>query len=232
METFLNNLYTSSSFPVWSAFLLGLIAAIGPCALTTNITAIGYISKDLQIKRQVFLNGIYYTLGRVFTYSIIGLLFYFGASQFHISRFLQQWGELILGPVLIFVGLIMLDLFSIPFPQLSSLKRRLELKSNFGFWSSFLMGVLFALAFCPYNGVLYFGLLIPMTLSSVSGLFLPAVYALATGLPVILFAWFIAFSFNRMGRAFNKIKLFEKWFRKIVAIFFIGVGLYLILISV
>ena len=226
MEAFLNSLYTNSSVPFWSAFLLGLMTAIGPCALTTNITAIGFISKDLHNRRRVFLNGIYYTLGRAVTYTTIGMLFFVGANQFRLSRFLQQRGEQFIGLLLILIGLFMLDVIRFRFPEWFAFQQKMENRKNRGFWSSLIMGILFALAFCPYNGVLYFGLLIPMTIGSVSGLYLPAVYALATGLPVLIFAWLIAFSFSKLGNAYNKVKQFEKWFRRIVAILFLMAGLY------
>ena len=90
----------------------------------------------------------------------------------------------------------------------------------------FLLGVVFALAFCTYSGVLYFGMLIPMTIQSASGLFLPVVFAIATGIPVIIFAWLLAFTISGVGKLYNKIKMFEVWFRWIMAIVFIGVGIY------
>ena len=226
MEAFLSNLYSHSAVPFWSAFLLGLMAAIGPCALTTNITAIGFIGKDLKSRRQVFYNALYYTLGRAITYISIGILFFVGGSQFHLSKFLQHWGEQLIGPVLIVIGLVMLDVILLKFPEIFSFQQKMENRKDWGFWSSLVMGILFALAFCPYNGVLYFGLLIPMSISSVWGLYLPAVYALATGLPVIVFAWIMAFSFSKLGKVFNRLKLFEIGVRRIVALLFIGAGCY------
>jgi len=89
-----------------------------------------------------------------------------------------------------------------------------------------LLGIVFALAFCPYSGVLYFGMLIPMTINSASGLYLPLIFAVATGIPVILFSWLIAFSLGSIGKVYNKIKSFEYWFRRIVAVLFIAVGIY------
>jgi cytochrome c-type biogenesis protein len=232
VEELLNSLYGNTSVPFWSALLLGLMTAISPCPLATNITAIGFISKDIENRKRVFLNGIYYTLGRAISYTTIGLLFYFGASQFELSGFFQQWGEKFIGPLLVVIGLFMLGVIKLNIPGLSSLSQRMEKKNSWGFWSSLLLGMLFALAFCPYSGVLYFGMLIPMTISSASGLYLPVVFAFATGLPVLLFAWFIAFSFSKLGGFYSKVKVFEKWFRKFVALLFIGVGLYYIILLI
>lgn len=230
MEEFLNTLYGNSSAPFWSALLLGLMTAISPCPLATNITAIGFISKDIENRKRVFLNGIYYTLGRAISYTVIGLIFFLGASQFKISGFLQQWGEKLIGPLLIVIGLFMLGIIKLNIPGLTGLTNRMEKKTKWGFWSALLLGMLFALAFCPYSGVLYFGMLIPITISSPSGLYLPIIFALATGLPVIIFSWLIAFSMGKLGGVYNRIKSFEIWFRRLVAILFIAVGVYYVVV--
>jgi len=222
----LQSILDSSDLPVLSALLLGLMTAISPCPLATNITAMAFISKDIKDKRKVFRNGLIYTLGRSISYTLIGLLFYFGASKFMIAGFFQKYGERALGPILIIIGLFMLDLIKINFPGLGKLNEKMEEKSNSGFWGVLLLGIVFALGFCPYSGVLYFGILIPMTISSASGLFLPIVFAIGTALPVIIFAWFIAFTVGGIGNIYNKIKAFEFWFRRIIAIIFILVGIY------
>ncbi len=217
----------STQLPFLSAFLLGLMTAISPCPLATNITAIGYISKDIESRKKVFYNGLVYTLGRAITYTVIGLLFYLGAGEMNIGGFLQQWGEKLLGPLLILIGLFMLGAFNfIRLPGMNTLTASMENRANKGFWDVLLLGVVFALAFCPYSGVLYFGMLIPMTISSAAGLYLPSVFALATGIPVILFAWLIAFSVGSIGGFYNKLKVFETWFRRVVAVLFLAVGFY------
>ena len=227
----LQNLLESSQLPILSAFLLGLMTAISPCPLATNITAIGFISKDIENRNKVFINGLVYTLGRAISYTLIGLLFFFGASEFGFSGFIQDWGEKFLGPILIIIGIFMLGVLSIKIPGIGSLTERMEKKSNQGFWGVLLLGIVFDLAFCPYSGVLYFGMLIPMTVSSASGLFLPVVFALGTGIPVIIFAWLIAFSVGSIGGFYNKMKSFELWFRRVIAITFIIVGMYYIYIT-
>ena len=222
----LQNFLETSQFPILTAFILGLMTSISPCPLATNITAIGFLSKDIANQRKVFINGLIYTLGRAITYTIIGLIFFFGASQFEFAGFFQEWGEKILGPLLIIIGLFMLGILKIKIPGIGSLTEKMENKSNGGFWGVLLLGVVFALAFCPYSGVLYFGMLMPMTISSASGLYLPLFFAIATGIPVIIFAWLIAFSVGSIGNVYNKLKTFELWFRRIVAVLFIVVGAY------
>ena len=222
----LHHLLESTDLPILSALILGLMTAISPCPLATNITAMAYISKDIDNKRKVFINGLVYTLGRSITYTVIGLLFYFGASKFVIGGFLQKYGERALGPILILIGLFMLDIIKLKFPAFNRLNEKMQQKQSFGFWGTLLLGMVFALGFCPYSGVLYFGMLIPMTVSSASGLYLPIIFALGTGLPVIIFAWFIAFTVGGISSVYNKVKIFELWFRRIVAVLFILVGIY------
>lgn len=227
----LQNFFESTNIPILSAFLLGLMTAISPCPLATNITAIGYISRDIEDRKKVFFNGLIYTLGRAVSYTGLGIILYFGAGQFQLSGFLQEWGEKLLGPILILAGLFMLGTLNfIKIPGLGSLSSKMEEKSNKGFWGVLFLGIVFALAFCPYSGVLYFGMLIPMSIGSASGLVLPAVFALATGIPVIIFAWLLAFSVGSLGLVYNKLKTFEFWFRRIIALLFIAVGTYFIIV--
>ncbi len=230
MEALLN-LLESTQWPIASALILGLMTAISPCPLAMNITAIGYISKDLDNKKKVFYNGIVYTLGRAVTYTVIGLIFYFSTSSLDISGPMQTWGEKLLGPLLIIIGVFMLGFIRINIPGVSRLQEKMEDKGGQGFWNVLLLGMVFALAFCPYSGVLYFGMLIPMTVASAQGLYLPVFFAIATGIPVIIVAWLIAFSIGSVGKFYNNIKAFEHWFRRIISVVFIAVGLYYILSS-
>lgn len=225
----LTNLLETSSMPWITAILLGLMTAISPCPLATNITAIGFISKDIENRNRVFLNGLFYTLGRAVTYTAIAFVIYFGADQFRFSGFFQRYGEKFIGPLLILIGLFMLDIIRIRFPGIGRFSEKMEKRKSWRFFDALLLGIIFALAFCPYSGVLYFGMLIPLTISSASGLYLPVVFAIATGIPVIIFALLIAYTVSGIGTVYNKIKNFEIWFRRIVAIIFIVVGLYYIL---
>ncbi|WP_421920254.1 aromatic aminobenezylarsenical efflux permease ArsG family transporter [Marinifilum sp.] len=224
---YLDQLLSQSNLPVFTAFLLGIMTAISPCPLATNITATAYISKNLSNKKRIFLNGLVYTLGRAISYTVVGIILFFGASKFDISSFFNTYGERLLGPLLIIIGIFMLDIISINFPGVGSIADKLNSEKIRGkYWGALLMGMVFALAFCPYSGVLYFGMLIPLTISQVDGLFLPIVFAIATGLPVIIIAYLLAFTLSGVGSFYNKIKTFEFWFRKVAAVIFISAGVY------
>lgn len=226
---FFNGILENSSMPWLSALVLGLMTAISPCPLATNITAIGFISKDIENRNRVFLNGLLYTLGRAITYTSIALIIYLGADQFRFSGFFQRYGEKFLGPLLIVIGIFMLGIIRINFPGLGKLTSRMENKSSWNFIDAILLGIVFALAFCPYSGVLYFGMLVPMTVTSTSGLYLPVIFAIATGIPVVIFAWLLAYTVSGIGQVYHKVKTFEIWFRRIIAVLFILVGIYYII---
>lgn len=223
---FLTNLLENSSMPWVTALVLGLMTAISPCPLATNITAVGFISKDIDNRNRVFVNGLLYTLGRAISYTVIPLVIFLGADQFKFSGFFQQYGEKLLGPLLIIIGLLMLDVIKMNIPGVGSLTSKMEKKNSWGYFDAVLLGMIFALAFCPYSGVLFFGMLVPMTVTSASGLYLPVVFAVATGIPVIIFAWILAYAVSGIGNVYNKIKIFEVWFRRVVAVLFILVGIY------
>lgn len=219
-------LFQNSNIPILSAFLLGILTAISPCPLATNITATAFISRNIGNKAQVFYQGLFYTLGRVFSYTSLGVIIYFGSSTFEISSFFQRYGERFLGPLLILISVFMLNLIPLKISFGTRLQEKFENKKQISFLHAFLLGVLFALAFCPLSGVFYFGMLIPMTITSASGLYLPAVFAIATALPVIIIAYLLAFTVSGIGTFYKKIKSFEIWFRRIVALIFAAVGIY------
>ncbi|MGM9688071.1 MAG: aromatic aminobenezylarsenical efflux permease ArsG family transporter [Alloprevotella sp.] len=221
----------TSEAPVLTAFILGLLTAVSPCPLATNITAIGYISKDIESSKRTFLHGLLYTFGRIVAYSLLGALFIWmlrsGIDTFDLQSEVSRLGERLLGPVLIVMGLLMLLGDRLPWSrfglQASGWSGRLR-----GAWGSVLLGVLFAMAFCPTSGLFYFGMLIPMSASAAGGYALPAVYALATGLPVVAAAWIIAYSVSNIAGFYRKMQVFQLWFNRLVAALFIIVGIYYI----
>jgi len=224
---FLQSLIENYNIPILSAFILGLMTAISPCPLATNITATAFITKNISSKRKVFLSGLLYSLGRGFSYTAIGLILYFGASKFHIARFFNQNGEKYLGPLLIIIGLIMLNIIKLNFLGKWNFQEKLSEKfKDKGLLGSFLIGVVFSLAFCPYSGALFFGMLIPMSIASADGLYLPIVFAFGTGLPVILFTYLLAFTAGKVGVFYNRITKIEKIMRTVAGVVFILTGLY------
>jgi cytochrome c biogenesis protein CcdA len=166
-------------------------------------------------------------LGRGISYTAIGLALFWGASKFHLARFFQSNGELYLAPILIIVGLVMLGVIKLDFLGKTNFTERFtERFKDKGALGALVLGILFALAFCPYSGALYFGMLIPMSISQASGLYLPVVFAIGTGLPVLLFAYLLAYSASAIGKTFNIIRKVELGMRYVAGVVFIGIGVY------
>lgn len=229
LNQFLNNAYSNAELPIISALVLGLMTAISPCPLATNISAIGFLSRNLSRKKMILWQGLVYTLGRTIAYVGLAALFFLGANQINIQRIIAKYGEKLLGPLLVIIGIFLLDLIRLKLTGSGKLSQKAEEKGKSGsFWGVLLLGIVFALAFCPYSGVLYFMMLIPLTLTSSEGLLLPVVFSVATALPVLLFAFLIAYTVSAAGVFYNKIKKFEYWFRRIVGVIFILAGLFLI----
>ncbi|MFH1065357.1 MAG: aromatic aminobenezylarsenical efflux permease ArsG family transporter [Nanoarchaeota archaeon] len=218
----------TSSIPIVAAFFIGLMAALSPCPLATNITAIAYASKRIDNSKHTILVGLLYTLGRMSTYVALALLIVtFGMSIQNLSLFMQNYGNKILGPFLIIAGLIMLNIIRLNIVKgnkhFIKIKEKLATK---GFIGSFLLGMVFALAFCPFSALLFFGMLIPLALKAGDGLIIPSVFAFATGLPVIVFSFVLVKGMSKLGKIMNKMNIFERWMRFIVAVIFIITGIY------
>jgi cytochrome c biogenesis protein CcdA len=205
--------------------------AISPCPLVTNITAIAYVSRRIENSRHTLLVGILYTLGLMTTYvSIASLIVYMGLKTPGIALPLQQYGGMLLGPLLVFIGLVMLEIIKLDFIKMPAGTEKLkENLAERGYLGGFLLGVVFALAFCPFSAVLYFGMLIPLALKTGDAIMVPAVFAFATGLPVIVFSFLLVSGVNRLGKVMHKLKKFEEWNRGAVAGIFVVVGVYYIM---
>lgn len=224
---FINALIDNYNIPLLAAFLLGVLTSISPCPLATNITAIAYISKEIKTVKNTLLNGLFYTLGRGISYTLLATLIYFGLSSFQISNIFQGWGDKVLGPILIVIGLIMFGVIKINLgTKNEKIEKLKEWLAGKGYIGSLSLGVLFALAFCPYSGVLFFGVLIPLVLRSPESLLLPPLFALGTGLSVIIFSFLIAFSVQKVSRAFQIAQKVEKVMRYAVASVFLIAGVY------
>jgi cytochrome c biogenesis protein CcdA len=226
---FLQQLLDNSSLPIVTAFLLGLITAISPCPLATNIAAIGYISKDVESRKRIFVKGLLYTLGRIIAYTVLGIILLAilkeGSSLFGIQKFIGKYGEMLIGPILLLFGLYLLFGNRLNLPSFG-FKGNGEGLAKKGGWGALLLGLLFALAFCPSSAIFYFGMLIPLAASTTAGWLLTIVFAIATALPVIIVAWILAFSANSIGRFYSKMNIIQKWFNWIVGGLFVAIGLY------
>lgn len=225
----LQSLLDNGTTPALTAFLLGLLTAISPCPLATNIAAIGFIGKNIENRKRLFRNGVLYTLGRIIAYTVLGIILIIilkeGASMFGIQQFIARYGELIIGPALLLIGLFILfsDKLNLPSFGFNGGGERL---TTHGSWGAMLLGILFALAFCPTSGIFYFGMLIPMSATATAGYLLPVLFAVATALPVLVVAWVLAFSAQHIGKVYGRIQIIQKWLNIAVSILFLAIGSY------
>lgn len=234
MMDWLQSLVDSSSTPVLTAFLLGLLTAISPCPLATNIAAIGFISKNIESRRSVFFKGVLYTVGRMIAYTALGVILIVilkeGASVFGVQKAVSKWGEMLIGPMLLLIGLSMLLGNRLNLPKIGFVGNGDSLASKGGV-GALLLGFIFALAFCPTSGILYFGMLIPMSVTTTGGWLLPVLYAIATALPVLVVAWLLAFSIEKVSKFYGMMQTVQKWINVTVALIFLATGIYYCVIN-
>jgi cytochrome c-type biogenesis protein len=189
-----------------------------------------YVSRRIADRRYAVTTSVLYTLGRIFSYSLLGILIIvIGLEIPGASLFLQNAGGQVLGPILVVVGLLMLFIDKISFGRSGGGLAALGSKvANWGMFGGFLLGILFALAFCPYSAVLYFGMLMPLSLKSAGGIAFPAVFAVGTGLPVLIIGTLLSFGVAGVTSWVNAITRIERIIRVVIAVIFIGVGIYYI----
>ena len=210
-----------------SAFWLGLLTAISPCPLATNIAAISFIGRKIEKPRQTFLAGTAYTIGRSLTYIVIGAVLVLGLTAVpQTSWFLQKHMNQVLGPLLIVVGMALLELIHFDLPALIGGKRMEQQAEKTGLWSSGFLGVMFALSFCPVSAALFFGSLVPLSVKHDSFFIMPLLYGIGTGLPVMAFALAIALGAKSVAQAFNRLSRVELWVRRGTGLIFIIIGIY------
>jgi cytochrome c-type biogenesis protein len=212
-----------------SALWLGILTSISPCPLTANIAAVSFLSKKIAHPAAVFVSGLAYTIGRMLSYAAVGwIIIHSLVSVPEIALFLQKYMGKALGPVLIVTGLFLLEIITVPLPDLSLSQKHQGKLAGSGAPGAFLLGFIFALAFCPVSAALFFGSLIPLALNHPAGALLPLIYGIGTGLPVLAFALAIALGVKSLSHWFNKLTVIELYTRRITGVIFIAAGLYYI----
>lgn len=214
---------------MFSALWLGILTAISPCPLATNIAAISFISKNIECPYRTVLAGFLYVLGRVLTYVVLGFIVVGGLLAVpSVANFLQHSINKFIGPILILIGLLLLNVIKFNFSFGVKHEKFQKFAETSSFLGSFLLGIIFALSFCPVSAALFFGSLTSLAIEHHSRLIIPTMYGIGTGLPVMIFAIVVAFSMHKLGEIYNNMVTFETWFRKITGWIFIIGGIYFI----
>jgi cytochrome c-type biogenesis protein len=216
-----------------SALWLGILTSVSPCPLATNAAAISYIARHIGNPGTVLWYGLSYTFGRVITYLGLSAVIIAGISSMpEVSHFLQRTMNRIMGPVLILVGMVLLDMIRFQIPELFKAERLEKIAGRKGIWNASLLGMLFALSLCPVAAALFFGALIPLAVKHGSRIIMPSLYGLGTGLPVVAFAVVIAFWAEHIGKVFDRIRMIESWAQSATGIIFITIGVYYSLVHI
>ncbi|MDD5562020.1 MAG: aromatic aminobenezylarsenical efflux permease ArsG family transporter [Candidatus Omnitrophica bacterium] len=212
-----------------SALWLGILTSVSPCPLATNIAAISFLAKKIVNPKMVFISGLFYTMGRMFSYALLGWVIISSLLSVPVlANLLQRYMNKAFGPVLIVTGFVLLDFLKITIPKFAPSAKLQNKLAGSGIGGAFVLGLTFALVFCPVSAALFFGSLIPLTLKSKMGVILPLIYGIGTGLPVLLFAVGIALSVKSLSFWFNRLTKLEYYMRKVTGAVFIVAGLYYI----
>ncbi len=224
---------TGDIFALGAALWLGVLTSISPCPLASNIAAISFIAHKGGHPRRALWAGVLYALGRTLAYVILGMVIMAGLmAGGEIARFLQRHLNQALGPILILVGMLLLGLLH-PTRSMNLAGAGIQKRAASGgaHWA-FVLGVLFALSFCPLSAGLFFGGLIPLAATHSSRLLVPGIYGIGTALPVIVFAMLIAFASRKVGQAFDRLTQIERIVRLATGVVFILAGLFYSLVYV
>lgn len=216
-----------------SALWLGILTSISPCPLATNIAAVTFIAKDVERPLSAVAAGLLYTLGRVVAYAVLGSLVVGGVLAIpELSFFLQTSLNKLLGPILVLVGMFLVDLLPLPLPSSGFLQRLHERAAGWGHPGAFLLGILFGLSFCPVSAALFFGGLIPTAIELRSPLAMPSLFGIGTGVPVVLFAVLIALGWRGLGAIASRISRIGWWAQRATGVAFIAIGTHFILVHI
>lgn len=214
---------------ILTALLLGFLMILDPCTLFTSIAAVGYIDREMQNRRRVLTTGLMFVLGKLVTYFLLAIPFIMGAQTEAIHELLHHWGEALLCAFMLLCGILLLVVGHHHHEHDHGMNKWLQTvdeKSSW-FWA-FMLGIFFAIAFCPHRLVYFFTMVdTAITLDAPLNWILPIVFGLGTGLPILLIAWLISYSAISAQTLTEKLRRFEKWFRYICAALFIGYGIYL-----
>lgn len=216
--------------PLLTACWLGILTAVSPCPLATNIAAVGFLGRHADRPRRAILAGTFYVVGRTVCYTALAALLSFGLlAAVETSGVLSRVVTQLVGPALIVAGVLMAELLPMPLigGNVAGLAERLGKRGDLV--GATLLGGVFAMSFCPSSAAIFFGALVPLAAQSESTLLVPATYGIATGVPVLLFAILLAGGSQRLGAFFQRTQQVERWLRRLTAWVLIAIGAYLTL---
>lgn len=207
---------------------LGALTVIHPCPLSTNIAAVSLLYSWKQNYKSRILTALLFVFGEIVTFAVLGILISFGMLNLPIvANFLQVYMRQLLGPILIMVGMI---LSGILLPRQYTLKISEHFPlvfSKFGISGGLVLGILIALSFCPMSAAIFFGVLIPLAISSNTVVLYPVFFGIGSSIPLLLIVIVITKSTVLFNRSFLLKKSVEKKLREVASIAVILIGIFM-----
>jgi hypothetical protein len=203
--------------PVISALLFGLIGATSPCQLTTGAGALAYVARGAAQeggRGAVARSAFAYVLGKVLVYTVIGLAVILAGRQLVPVPAILVIRKA-LGPLMILLGLSLLGLVPLRFTLGQGIANWIETRAGGGTSGAFLLGMAFSFAFCPTLFLLFFGLTLPLALTSPVGAAYPGLFALGTTLPLLALAGVIATGAGALQRTLVGTRRAAAWLQPV-----------------
>lgn len=171
-------------------FLTGLFFSVNPVAIAAIPVSLAYVTRARE-KHQAIGFGVMFILGLIVTHVVLGVVAGFGGRWVE-GLLGRHWG-LLLGPVLIFLGLLWPGWIRLQLPTASFRAKRVT-----GAWGAFALGVPFSVAVCPFCTPALLVLLggVATVGSPLLGAVLLLAFALGRSIPIAVGAWAIGWLEN------------------------------------
>jgi cytochrome c biogenesis protein CcdA len=217
---------------IW-AIGLGVFTAVTPCTLVANIAAVSYIGRRVDSPRHILLAGSLYSVGQTLAYAVLGFVVVAGLlASAAVSSFLHRYMNELLGPILILTSMILFGLLDIAFSGPGIGERLQKRVDAWGIWGAFMLGVTFAITFCPLSGALFFFQLIPASVQLESRIMMPTLYGLGNVLPILAMTLLLAFGARSFSKVYHRVAQCERVLRYFVAALFLAVGVFFSLLYI
>lgn len=234
----------TSSTPFVAVVVMALLVAINPCPLATVVSSLLFLTGRQTNRRRGWWLTTLYALGRALLYFSLGLLsaWFLRTSiqtlqlQEQILYGLEHW----LGPLIILLG-VLLFLFGRhdhhdhhheeQTHQVEEHEQSLERQGAWS-WRALWLGFSSALFFCPATGLIYFGILVPMTAQAEGavGLLYLGLFAILTASVAYPVYGLIRMGLSRLARFTGDMQRWRKWLSVGISLLFIVMGVVITLV--
>jgi len=184
-----------ADIPLLAAFILGILVAINPCQLAINMSALTYLIRQAHYRHPLRIIMLY-TLGKTISYTALGwvmMCLIGGGRNIDGIRNMLSKAEIVVPYILIALGFFMIYRAVRPHHHHNgdNCHHSGQMIHRNGPLGAIILGVTLAFAFCPESAVFYFGLMLPLSITSSAGAMIPLIFALAASIPLILMALII-----------------------------------------